>query len=38
MVAFDEIRVPVISLARLRANKAAAGRAEELADLENLPV
>ncbi len=37
MVAVDELLVPVISLARLRENKAAAGRAKDLADLENLP-
>jgi phage replication-related protein YjqB (UPF0714/DUF867 family) len=30
-------RVSVISLARLRQNKAAAGRAKDVADLENLP-
>ena len=33
----EEIAVPVISLARLRQNKAASGRAKDLADLENLP-
>jgi hypothetical protein len=33
----EEMRVPVISLARLRQNKFAAGRAKDLADLENLP-
>ena len=34
----EEIEVPVISLARLRQNKAAGGRAKDLADLESLPV
>ena len=33
----EEIVVPVISLARLRQNKAASGRAKDLADLESLP-
>jgi hypothetical protein len=33
----EELVVPVISLARLRENKAASGRAKDLADLENLP-
>jgi hypothetical protein len=33
----EEIVVPVISLARLRENKAASARAKYLADLENLP-
>ena len=33
----DGIAVPVISLARLRENKAASGRVKDLADLENLP-
>ena len=37
MTQFEEILVPVISLARLRENKAASGRAKDLADLENLP-
>jgi hypothetical protein len=32
-----EIPVPVISLVRLRDNKRAAGRAKDLADLDNLP-
>jgi hypothetical protein len=36
-VDIEEIKVPVISLARLRENKAAAGRSKDLADLENLP-
>ena len=33
----DEPDVPVISLADLRANKAASGRLKDLADLDNLP-
>ena len=33
----EEMVVPVISLARLRENKAASARAKDLADLENLP-
>jgi hypothetical protein len=37
MVGIDELLVPVISLARLRENKAAAGRAKDLADLDILP-
>jgi len=37
MIQIEEIVVPVISLARLRENKAATGRAKDLADLENLP-
>jgi hypothetical protein len=37
MIQIDEMMVPVISLARLRENKAACGRAKDLADLENLP-
>jgi hypothetical protein len=37
MVPIEEIVVPVISLARLRENKAASGRAKDLADLESLP-
>jgi hypothetical protein len=37
MVQIDEILVAVISLARLRENKTASGRAKDLADLENLP-
>lgn len=37
VVNIDGLMVPVISLARLRQNKAAAGRAKDLADLENLP-
>ena len=37
MIQIEEIPVPVISLAHLRQNKAASGRAKDLADLENLP-
>ena len=37
MVRIDEILVPVISLPRLRENKAASGRSKDLADLDNLP-
>ncbi len=37
MIQIEEMLVPVISLARLRENKAASGRAKDLADLENLP-
>ena len=37
LVEMDGLAVPVISLARLRQNKAAAARAKDLADLENLP-
>jgi predicted nucleotidyltransferase len=36
-IRIEEIEVPVIGLARLRQNKAASGRAKDLADLENLP-
>jgi hypothetical protein len=36
-VRIEEVLVPVISLARLRENKEASGRAKDLADLENLP-
>jgi hypothetical protein len=36
-IGIEEIVVPVISLARLRQNKAASGRAKDLADLESLP-
>ncbi|MBI2685401.1 MAG: hypothetical protein HYX27_03720 [Acidobacteria bacterium] len=36
-VLIDGIAIPVISLARLRENKAASGRAKDLADLESLP-
>ena len=37
MVEIEDVPVPVISLKRLRQNKAAAGRTKDLADLENLP-
>ena len=37
LILIEEIVVPVISLARLRQNKAASGRAKDIADLENLP-
>lgn len=37
MIELDSVVAPVISLARLRENKAAAGRAKDLADLESLP-
>jgi hypothetical protein len=37
MIRIEAMAVPVISLARLRENKAASGRAKDLADLENLP-
>jgi hypothetical protein len=37
MIGVEEMVVPVISLARQRQNKAASGRAKDLADLENLP-
>ena len=37
MIRIEEMAVPVISLSRLRENKAASGRAKDLADLENLP-
>ena len=37
MIRIDNMVVPVISLVRLRQNKAASGRAKDLADLENLP-
>jgi len=33
----DEVDIPFIGLADLKVNKAAAGRAKDLADLENLP-
>jgi hypothetical protein len=36
-IRIEEMAVPVISLARLRENKAASARAKDLADLENLP-
>ena len=34
---WDGVKVPLISLEDLRANKKASGRAKDLADLENLP-
>lgn len=37
IVDIEEIAVPVISLAHLKQNKTASGRAKDLADLENLP-
>jgi len=37
MIRIEEVMVPVISLARLRENKAASGRLKDLADLESLP-
>jgi hypothetical protein len=37
MTLIEEVMVPVISLARLRENKAATGRLKDLADLESLP-
>jgi hypothetical protein len=37
MIQIEGLVVPVISLARLRENKAASGRAKDLADIENLP-
>ena len=37
MFQIEGLAVPVISLARLRRNKEAAGRAKDLADLDNLP-
>ena len=37
MIRIEEIVVPVISLARLKQNDAASGRAKDLAGLENLP-
>ena len=37
MIQVEDLMVPVISLARLRENKAATGRTKDLADLENLP-
>lgn len=33
----DDLTIPMISLADLRANKSAAGRPKDLADLSNLP-
>jgi hypothetical protein len=37
IIQFEGMVVPVISLARLRENKAASGRMKDLADLESLP-
>jgi hypothetical protein len=37
MFRIEEVMVPVISLVRLRENKAASGRLKDLSDLENLP-
>ncbi len=37
MIQIEELMVPVISLPRLRENKAASSRAKDLADLESLP-
>ena len=37
LVELDGLDVPVLSLADLRANKAASGRPKDLADLDNLP-
>jgi len=37
MIPIEGMTIPVISLARLRENKAASARAKDLADLENLP-
>jgi hypothetical protein len=37
MIRVEDLEIPVISLARLRQNKAASGRTKDLADLENLP-
>ena len=37
MIEIEDVQVPVISLARLRQNKAAAGRPKDLIDLEYLP-
>ena len=36
-VRIEDMEIPVISLSRLRQNKAASGRTKDLADLENLP-
>jgi hypothetical protein len=35
--AIDEVQVPVISIERLKQNKAAAGRPKDLIDLDHLP-
>jgi hypothetical protein len=37
IIPIEELPVPVISLARLRQNKAASARAKDMADLESLP-
>jgi hypothetical protein len=37
MADIEGIHVPVISLRHLRQNKAASGRAKDVADLESLP-
>ena len=37
MIQLEDMVIPVISLARLRQNKAASGRLKDLADLESLP-
>lgn len=37
LISIEELLVPVISLRRLRQNKAARGRAKDLADLDSLP-
>ena len=34
---FDGLKVPIIDLSHLKANKKAAGRHKDLNDLENLP-
>jgi hypothetical protein len=36
-IEIEDLLIPVISLARLRENKAAAGRPKDLLDLDNLP-
>jgi hypothetical protein len=37
MIRIDDLSIPVISLSHLRENKAASGRAKDLADVEGLP-
>lgn len=37
VVSVGEIKIPVISLADLKANKKATGRSQDLADVEHLP-
>jgi hypothetical protein len=37
IVQIEDLLIPVISLARLRENKATSARAKDMADLENLP-